>query len=177
MNPLTLLNPTTWIVGALAIGLATLAFLGYGKHKYNQGVADTTHTYEIAAAAAEGANQAVSKERFRSAELGAKDYAAKLEVKKVDDAKRDTKTADLQRDVDLLRWALTRRGETPIDPTSACAAERVQLRRSEQLLGESQQLVGESGGLLKEGSGIIQGLDAKVGLARDWANSVKIGEK
>lgn len=177
MNPLALLNPTQWIVSALAVAALVGGVMWWGHSKYQAGVNDTNTVWEARQKAADASLEAERRIQFRQAEIGQKTYEAKVAVVKEDHAKRQAVVDDLQRDVDLLRWAADRRAKEATAATDSCSTDRGRLRDTERLLVESQQRLAGSTRLLEEGAGLVQGLAAKRDLARDWAKAVKLGDE
>jgi len=167
-----------WLLGPLVkygVALATvaaivLALLWWGHTKYEAGKADQISIYEKAAAVQRDIN---AKATFRAIENTAKEvetFTQKETVRETVYVKDKAALADVWRYADRLRDELARRSATPIEATSACAAEQRRLRSAEGIVGEYVEALATCTGVAVEGRDLAQKLSNKNDL---WKGYVK----
>jgi hypothetical protein len=155
-----------------AVAAAGLLLWGWGLHRYNTGVKNTTDKYEAAAAIQREVN---AKATFRAVENTAKEVEAftKVEVIRETVHVKDKAAVDaVWRYADRLRDELARRSAAPVEATSACATEHRRLRAAESIVGEYVEVVATCAGVAVEGRDLAQGLSNKLDLWKGYVKSL-----
>lgn len=166
------LIPLRWWLTAGAVVAILASLWGWGRHRYNEGVADVTQRYEAAAAQQREIN---AKASFRAIENTAKEVETFTQVETVRETVyvKDKAAVDaVWRYADRLRDELARRGAAPVEATGACATQDRRLRSAEVLVGEHVEALAACAGVAVEGRNLAQKLSNKNQLWRGYVEAL-----
>lgn len=170
------LHPGTWLALIGGTFALLVSLWGWGHHRYNEGVADKQHAYEIAAAKADGEFAAKSKQQFTQAEHAVEKFDAKTKARDLELARRKGDVAARDVLIGELRSQLASRGEAAAQSDQACSVERERIRSAEDLLVAGAERVASCNRALAEGQTVLGRVSDKLGLAGEFIDALNAGQ-